>query len=269
MIKLALIGKDVSQSTSPVIHNFIAKRMGKQITYDKISIDPANFEDRIEEILATYDGFNVTIPFKLSVIPYLEILEDDAYVFGSVNTVLSASRTGFNTDGMGFKQTLEAEGISVRGKKVLLLGAGGAGRSIAKTIIDAGGDLEIFDSNTEAAQKVAAEFGAVAVPEVAAEPRKLIINATGVGMHKTVGLSPVGEDVLKLTDVALDLIYVPEKSAFLCIAEELGKKIINGKSMLFYQAYYSDCYYFGITPNSSSATNLYKEYLDYLKEIEE
>lgn len=265
MNKLAVIGKDVSKSTSPQIHNFIAKNLGLEISYEKISIPEAEFENKIAELLQTYDGLNVTIPYKLSIIPHLKGIEGDALAFGAVNTVVTSTLKGYNTDGLGFMQMLENNGVEADGESVLLLGAGGAGRSVAKKLADAGAKVEIYDKNTANALGVAAEFdGVTVVDEVTAKPRKLIVNATGVGMHKTEGVSPVSAEILSGCEVAVDLIYEPEKSEFLRIAESLGKKIINGRAMLFYQAYYSECYYFNLTPSPETAAELFEK---YLKEI--
>lgn len=262
MKKLAVIGKDVSKSTSPEIHNFIASQLGIEITYEKISVPEEQFESKIEELLKTYDGLNVTIPYKLSVILHLKGTQGDATAFGAVNTVLTSSLIGYNTDGLGFMQMLQSNGVEVNGCKVLLLGAGGAGRSVAKKLSDGGAIVEVYDRNRANAQNVAKQFANVtAVDEVVPAKRKLIINATGVGMHKTEGLSPVTAEILEGCEVAVDLIYVPEKSEFLKIAEGLGKKIINGRAMLFYQAYYSDCIYFGLTPSPEVAATLFKKYL--------
>ena len=79
-------------------------------------------------------------------------------------------------------------------------------------------------------------------------------------MHKTEGLSPVGGDVLAECEVAVDLIYYPRKSEFLRIAESLGKKIVNGEGMLFYQAYYADCIYLGRAPSDAEAKALFEKY---------
>lgn len=262
MVKLAVIGKDVSQSTSPQIHSFIAKQLKLDITYEKISIPEDEFEERIKGLLTGYDGFNVTIPYKLSVISHLKAVEGDAAAFGAVNTVKTSTLTGYNTDGLGFSQMLESNGVNAQGKRVLLLGAGGAGRSVAKKLLDSGATVEVYDRNGANSRVVAEEFsGITVIDEVKPEPRDIIINATGVGMHKTVGVSPVGEEILSLCDTAVDLIYVPEKSEFLRIAENLGKKIMNGRAMLFYQAYYSDCIYFGLTPSSKQAAELFEKYL--------
>ena len=262
MIKLAVIGKDVSKSTSPQMHGFIAKELGLEITYEKISVPEEQFESRISELLKEYDGLNVTIPYKLSIIPHLKNLSGDAPAFGAVNTVVTKTLTGYNTDGLGFMQMLENNGIEVAGARVLLLGAGGAGRSVAKKLSDAGAKVEIFDKNAANARAVAEEFeGVTAIDLVTEKPYKLIINATGVGMHKTVGISPVPAEILEGCEVAVDLIYEPEKSEFLHIAETKGKKIVNGRAMLFYQAYYSDCYYFNLKPSAKIAAELFEKYL--------
>lgn len=261
MYKLAVIGKDVSQSASPQIHLFIARQLGIDISYENISIPEEEFETRVGELFSAYDGFNVTIPYKLSVIPHLKCIEGDARVFGAVNTVVSRTRTGYNTDGYGFMQMLDAAGIDVADKKVLLLGAGGAGRSVAKKLADGGAQVEIFDRRIQNAVSVAEEFGGIFVLEdVKPRPVDIIINATGVGMHRTVGISPVGEEIIKHCSTAVDLIYVPAQSEFLRIAANLGKKTLNGAAMLFYQAYYSDCYYFGLTPDPVTAAKLFGKY---------
>ena len=262
MLKLAVIGKDVSKSTSPQIHSFIAANSGLEISYEKISVPEEEFENKIDELLKNYDGLNVTIPYKLSVIPHLKKIAGDALTFGAVNTVVTKTLTGYNTDGMGFMQMLDSNKVEVEGESVLLLGAGGAGRSVAKKLLDAGATVEIYDKNTANAHAVAAEFkGVTVVDGVTAKPRKLIINATGVGMHKTEGISPVPAEILKECEVAVDLIYEPEKSEFLRIAESLGKKIINGRAMLFYQAYYSECYYFNLTPSPETAAKLFEKFI--------
>lgn len=261
MYKLALIGRDVSLSPSPKVHGFIAKELGKEIAFDKISIPEERFTSEIEKILKTYDGFNVTIPYKLAVMDYLKSIKGDALAFGAVNTVVTADLCGYNTDGLGFMQMLDANGVNVNGKSALLLGAGGAGRSVAKKLADAGAKVEIYNRTFEKAEKVAAEFkGCTAVKKVVPKPRYLIVNATGVGMHETVGVSPVSAEIIKNCEVAVDLIYAPAKSEFLKVAESSGKKIINGAAMLFYQAYYADCLYFGLAPASKEAAKLFEKY---------
>ncbi|MBO5542177.1 MAG: hypothetical protein J5936_01955, partial [Acholeplasmatales bacterium] len=99
-----------------------------------------------------------------------------------------------------------------------------------------------------------------ALANIENKPYDIIINCTGVGMHKSVGKSPVGEDLLKLCNAAVDLIYVPEKSEFLRLAEINGKKICNGEAMLFYQAYYADCIFLNRKCDNEEAKKLFLEY---------
>lgn len=261
MIKLAVIGKDVSKSLSPEIHKFIANNTGNELEYDRISIPENEFETKIGEILKHYDGFNVTIPFKLSVIPYLDKIEGDAKVFGAVNTVRTSDRSGYNTDGSGFMLMLKNNGVEVGGKKVLLLGAGGAGRSVAKKLSDASANVYVYDKKYESAKAIEKEFGNVkALQTVSLQTYYCIINATGIGMHATEGISPAGKELLNLCTVAVDLIYEPKKSAFLQIAESCKKKIINGLAMLFYQAYYSQCIYFNKKADEIEAKYLFNKF---------
>lgn len=260
-MKLAVIGKDVSASESPAMHTFIARNMGNSVSYAAVSVPEENFEREIGGILRDYDGLNVTIPYKLAVMPHLKVIRGDAQAFGAVNTVLCGELAGENTDGLGFMLMLTNNGISVAGQKVLVLGAGGAGRSVVKKLAAAGASVSVYDKNAESARSAAAQCGAAFLGEVRAEKYRLIVNATGVGMHGTVGLSPVGEEVIAGCDAAVDLIYVPEQSEFLRLAEKCGKKTVNGKAMLFYQAYYAECLFFGAQPSEGQAKELFEKYL--------
>ena len=258
-MKLAVIGKDVSKSLSPEMHKFIAESSGRKVDYERLSVPEDKFEREIENLLNSYDGFNVTIPYKLAVMPYLNS-KGDAEIFGAVNTVKCKEREGYNTDGEGFTLMLEINGVKVCGNKFLVLGAGGAGRSVAKKLKDGGAEVFIYDKNFENAKAVQNEFNITALRSVEPKEYYCIINATGVGMHNSEGKSPVGEDILKHISVAVDLIYTPPKSRFLEIAEKLNKKILNGEGMLFYQAYYSECIYFNTEPSAKEAEKLFKLY---------
>ena len=259
MLKLAVIGKDVSKSDSAKMHTFDMRGLGSDCSYELISCPAENFDAQAKKLLAEYDAFNVTIPYKLDIIPYLKGIEGDAAVFGAVNTVKDG--IGYNTDGVGFALMLENSGIEISGKRFLVLGAGGAGRSVVKKLLDGGAEVFLYDLKRESAAAVCKEFaGARLLEEVAPAPYDVIVNVTGVGMHKTEGISPVGEEILKNCDTAVDLIYYPRKSEFLRIAESLGKKIVNGEGMLYYQAYYADCIILGRAPSAAEAKELFEKY---------
>ncbi len=259
MLKLAVVGKDVSKSDSAKMHTFDMKKMGHECEYSLISLSKEEFDARVPSLLKELDALNVTIPYKLDVIPYLDRLEGDAKTFGAVNLVKDG--VGYNTDGAGFLLMLQNNGICVRGKKVLVLGAGGAGRSVVKKLLDEGAEVSVFDLRKENVQALCREFaGVAALDKVEPAPYAMIVNVTGVGMHKTEGISPVGAEILSCCEIACDLIYYPRKSEFLRIAESLGKQIVNGEGMLFYQAYYGDCIILGRNPSAEEAKEFFKEY---------
>lgn len=261
VLKMAVVGKDVSKSLSPKMHKFILSKLGYECIYDKVSIDLDKFNEEFPKVLEEYDTLNVTIPYKLDCIPFLKEIKDDAISFKSVNTIDARIKTGYNTDGMGFMLMLENEGIEVNLKNVLVLGSGGVGRSVIKKLIDAKANVYAYDLNQEGLMNVYKEFPEFTpLNKLDLKAYDLIINCTGVGMHKTEGISPISEDFLKLTNSAVDLIYVPEVSEFLRLAKINGKKICNGEAMLFYQAYYADCYFLGLQKDAKLAKELFLEY---------
>jgi shikimate dehydrogenase len=281
-VKLGLIGKDVSLSQSPEIHAFIAKHMGREITYEKVSIPEEQFESVMPKILHTFDGFNVTIPYKIAVIPYLKDTVGAAKALQTVNTVDLYGK-GYSTDGAGFMLMLENEGVELKGKSVLLLGAGGASRAVALELLQGGAKVEVYSRTFSKVKELCDGLcgcttddngvsggkchlpSVVALKELPLKSYDIIINVTGVGMHQSVGVSPVGKELIALCNIAVDLIYRPKKSRFLELAEECGKRIINGKAMLFYQAYISDLIYFnryGWENNfADEAKELFEKYL--------
>ena len=272
MLKLAVVGKDVSQSQSPSMHTYILRNLGAKCSYETVSVPPAQFTERAEELFSRFDAFNVTIPFKGEIIPFLKKTEGDARVFGAVNTVVSATRTGYNTDGEGFALMLRNAGVEVAGRTALVLGAGGAGRSCCKKLADGGAAVSVYERDEERLYGVYRELGGFSpLTEVPVAPFDIVVNCTGIGMHDTVGKTPavvfsggtaepVGGQLLSLCGTAVDLIYVPVQSEFLRIAASLGKKTVNGAPMLFYQAYYADCIYLGRTPDAAEAKALYEGY---------
>lgn len=153
-----------------------------------------------------------------------------------------------------------------------MLGAGGAGRSCIKKLTEEGAEVYAYERNEDRLQEVYNEFGGFTpLSRVPLRKFDILLNCTGIGMHKTVGQtpscrredgseSPVDKKLLGLCETAVDLIYVPAQSEFLRIAQALGKKTVNGDSMLFYQAYMADCIYLRRTPCEREAKNLWESY---------
>lgn len=272
MLKLAVVGKDVSESQSPAIHRFILSRFGNPCVYQTVSVPPAEFDERAQELFSRFDAFNVTIPFKGRILPYLKELRGDARAFGAVNFVLSRERAGYNTDGYGFMLMLENEQIAVADKRVLVLGAGGAGRSCIKKLTEAGAKVFVYTRSEERLFEVYAEFGGFTpLTVIPPEEYDLIINCTGVGMHDTIGKTPVlmyqggkaapaDTEFLSRCSAAVDLIYTPACSEFLRLAKKAGKKTVNGAAMLFYQAYLADCILVGRQPSAAEAKSFWLTY---------
>lgn len=260
-IRLGLVGKDVSKSESERIHVFILNEFGVECEYARFSVGKENFDNVMRRLLGDFDGFNVTIPYKLDVMGYLEDITGDALEYGAVNTVLNAERKGYNTDGVGFLLMLRAAGVAVEKKKVLVLGGGGSGRSSAVALKNAGAQVFMYQRSQEKLSETCKELGITPVKDPYAGGYDILLNCTGVGMHDSEGCSPVTEKAFAGAQWAIDLIYVPKKSEFLRLAETQGVKTLNGSAMLFYQGYYADCLYLGLCPSDRQATDLYAKYL--------
>ena len=222
-IKCGLLGEHLGHSFSPQIHRELA-----DYTYEL-------FEMPIEDVagfLASdrFDAMNVTIPYKKTVMPYLDEITDEARRIGSVNTITHLSGGGLrgdNTDYFGFSYMIDKSRIKVEGKKVLVLGSGGA---------------------SETARTVCADRGARAVIVVSRSGKdnysnlykhrdaEVIINTTPVGMYPKNGVAALDLADFPACEGALDMIYNPAKTKFLLDAERLGIPCINGLCMLVAQA---------------------------------
>ncbi len=260
-LRLGLIGKDVSKSLSERMHRFLLTEMGVACEYERFSITPSELDNVIWKLLGDFDGFNITIPYKRDIFEYLDEIDSDAVACGAVNTVVSRTRKGYNTDGAGFLLMLTVAGIEVKNKSVLILGAGGAGRSSAVALKNAGAEVSMYRRNRAELEETCMQLGVTAADDPERGGYDIVINTTGVGMHDSEGESPVGEKAFAGSRVAVDLIYEPKKSEFLRLAEKNGLQICNGDAMLFYQAYYADCIYLGERADAANAKALYEKYL--------
>lgn len=250
---MGVIGNPIGHSISPQLHNTINRELGANIAYVPMKIQHENLERAIMGMKAmNFIGFNITVPFKSDVIPFLDVISDEAGMLGAVNTVkiLEGKLYGFNTDGEGFVRSFTEEaGTGFSGKKVVLLGAGGASRSIATRVVREGaGELLITNRTLSKAENIAKlargqGAGVVEVVEpgsdkarIALQQADIIINTTSLGMTPHEEGIPVEEDmVFNRNQIVYDIIYNPMKTRFLQKAESGGCKIINGLGMLFYQ----------------------------------
>lgn len=244
MKSFALIGYPLGHSMSPVIHRELMNISKTEGSYKLVEIAPENLKDRVKE-LKKFAGFNVTIPHKINIIPFLDKMDDRAALFGAVNTVKCGETvTGYNTDCFGFLRALEMTDIPLSGN-VLLCGAGGVARMFAFECVLAGCNLTIAvrDEDIPAAEKIKAEIkeklsknaSVLKISEVS-EGYDLIINGTPLGMHPNINSCVLPEEIIAKSKAVFDAVYNPEETLFIKYAKNNGLKYSNGLPMLVWQA---------------------------------
>lgn len=219
MIKACLIGKCLGHSYSPLIHSHFG------YSYENVEIA----ENKIEELLknGSYNCFNVTVPYKKTVMEYLE-LSEHARKIGAVNTIVRKNGIlyGYNTDYYGFKHLIEDNSVSVKGKKVIVLGTGGASAVVQAYMHDEGAVVTVIGRKEENNyNNLYLHYDA-----------EIIINTTPVGMYPNNLSSPIDLTPFTKCQFVGDVIYNPYKTALLLQADQLGIPNANGLGMLIHQA---------------------------------
>lgn len=241
---IRLIGKPVAHSLSPAMHNAAFAELGLDYKYSVFEVDEKDLESAVQDLRAPeVRGANVTMPHKVAVMQHLDEFDSLAEKIGAVNTIVNENGKlkGYNTDAFGALATLEHEKIGLKGKlkgkRVLLLGAGGAGMAIAFALAEKGSKLVITDREIGRAEALAKKLGAEAVElkDVGSVDAEIVINATPVGMHPNEGEMPVEESILK-GKIVFDIVYHPVETKMLKAAKRLGCTAVGGLDMLVLQA---------------------------------
>lgn len=254
--QLGLIGYPIQHSLSPWIHGEFLDKANLQGNYKIMEIDiNDSFAEKIEQIKNEgIMGFNVTVPYKQTIIPFLDELDDTAKQIGAVNTVVhqEGKWIGYNTDGIGYVRALEHAYPELfqnkSKKKVLILGAGGAARGIYHAVLTSGYmQIDIANRTKESAEKIAllnknkAKTSILTLVE--AEQRlanyDLIIQTTSVGMKPNTDQTIISLENVNPVAVVSDIVYQPIKTSFLQEAEQRGASIHFGHTMLLYQAQFA------------------------------
>ena len=217
-----LLGHKLGHSYSPQIHRELA-----DYSYQLFEKEP----DQIEAFLKSdnYHGINVTIPYKKSVIPFCDRLTEQAQKLGAVNTIVrqtDGSLLGHNTDYFGFRSLAEKNGIHFTGKKVLVLGSGGASNTVCCVMRELGAEVVVISRNGDN------NYNNLNLHSDCSA----IVNATPVGMYPNTGLSPIDISLFPNLECVMDLIYNPAKTKLILDAEERGIPAENGLWMLVAQA---------------------------------
>ena len=222
-MRCGLLGEHLSHSFSPLIHASLS-----DYTYELFERSPEDLESfvRGEDV----DAFNVTIPYKKAIMPYLDRISPEATQIGAVNTVVrraDGTLDGYNTDYFGFLAMLSASGIEVRGKKALVLGSGGASATVQAVLRDCGVGALIVVGRSLADNYDNLDRHADA---------EIIVNTTPVGMYPKNGVSPIDLSLFPRCSGVLDVIYNPARTALILDAEERGIPAMSGLFMLVAQA---------------------------------
>ncbi len=247
--KLCVIGDPVSHSKSPLIQNAMLRELGLDYLYLCQPVPRGRCGEWLEcAKFAGYAGFNATMPHKEELVPLMDELDADARLIGAVNTVCirEGKAWGYNTDGAGFLRALADEGISPSGKRVMVLGAGGAAKAVCLKLAQAGAKVTVCNRTPEKAEAICAHdpehlhpagFDSATLSQQARRC-DLLVNCTSLGMEGTGSQFADFSflDGLKPEAAVVDLIYAPAQTELLRQAGQRGHRTVNGFGLLVNQA---------------------------------
>lgn len=245
-----VIGDPVEHTVSPAMHNAAFKSLGIDYVYVSFKVRKNDLASAVEGARAlNIRGLNVTLPHKVEIIPLLDELDPLAEKIGAVNVIVNDEGLwkGYNTDADGFLQAMLEQGIEAEGKKITILGAGGASRAISFALAGRCADLTILNRTLASAAVLACEISknfavAVAALELdrknlvkALEGADILVNTTSMGMNPDVDSTPVAGDLIRPRLTVVDIVYNPVKTRLLAEAEKAGARTVSGLNMLVWQ----------------------------------
>ncbi|MEH7333996.1 shikimate dehydrogenase [Neobacillus drentensis] len=258
----AVLGDPIGHSMSPIMHNDLFSYYQIDAHYLPFHVKNDDLEDAVKGLRALgVGGFNITVPHKSAIIPFLDEVEELALNIGAVNTVVNdgGKLIGYNTDGPGFLRGLELYMPSIEGKKVLLIGAGGAARGIYFTLAkEKALAIDIANRTVEKASGLieacpySTSSSAYTLDEASRnlEEYDLIIQTTTIGMSPKIAELPLNVTNIKKQALVCDIIYNPLETLFLQEAKEIGASIQNGIDMFVFQGALAFEKWTGIFPDA-------------------
>lgn len=246
----AVIGDPIKHSLSPIIQNAAFDYLNLDFVFLAFQVKAADLKKSIEGIRRLgLHGLNVTMPHKSAVIECLDEVNSTVKFLGSVNTILNRDGilSGYNTDGIGALNALKENGVAIPGKKVLLLGAGGAAKAIAFALVPEVGELTILNRSAKKAESFAETLERKFSPKVVGgklspvaieenlRNSDVLINATSAGMKPSSNQSLVAQQWLRSDLVVMDIVYDPVETKLAKDAKAAGAGVISGVEMLIYQ----------------------------------
>lgn len=239
-MKFGLLGAKLGHSLSPQIHREVFRQLGITASYELIEVPGEHLAAKITELRKAYHGLNVTIPHKVAVMESLDVIAPEAKAIGAVNTIFfnGDKAEGYNTDYFGFARLLEHAGLLPNGKKVCVLGTGGASRAILQCVRDMQAKSIIVISRVveKAPEDIRMQYVVKTYDDLKNMDGDLLINCTPVGMFPKTDASPADDEIMKHFNAAVDLIYNPAETRFMQLARRQGKPAVNGLFMLVAQA---------------------------------
>lgn len=244
-MKCGLLGRKLGHSYSPQIHSYLGS-----YSYELFEKEPEALESFLKK--GDFTAINVTIPYKKDVIPYLDEISPIARKMGAVNTIVRRSDGtlfGHNTDYFGFASMVQRSGLQLSGKKVLVLGSGGASNTVVAVLRELDANVIIISRSREN------NYNNISLHADAAA----IVNTTPVGMYPNAGVSPVDLSIFPKLEGILDVIYNPARTQILLDGEKLGLPCQNGLWMLVAQAKEASEYFTGQKIADSIIEDIYQK----------
>jgi shikimate dehydrogenase len=249
--RYAVIGNPVAHSKSPWIHAEFARATGQDIDYGRIEAPLDGFAQAVERFRAAGGrGLNVTVPFKQQAFALCGHASERARIAKAANTLVLDRSFGDNTDGVGLVRDITVNlGLSLKGKRLLLLGAGGAAQSVVGALLETGAaQLAIANRTVPRAQELAARFpraSACGYDALSGKTFDVVINATSAGLADAA--PPLPEGLLNDSTLAYEMVYGRE-TPFLAVARKAGARACDGIGMLVEQAAESFFIWRGVRP---------------------
>lgn len=255
--RFAVLWQSLPHTWSPYIHNSLFDAAGLDAVYLPVTVPPERLGSVTDVFRSCFSGFNVTIPYKEKILPFLDDVDEAARVCGAVNTVeiRNGRMIGHITDGLGMLRAIEEKGVETHQADVLILGGGGAARVAGYAFLSRGGRVTFAVRDTQKGDALAHALAKtqqdglrrLSVRPLAdcAEAHDILINCTPVGMYPHVDACPVSADVMARCRAVFDAVYNPRETRLLALAKQNGLPTIEGLGMLFYQAVEAQKFWFG------------------------
>ena len=240
MKRFAVIGDPIAHTLSPNLHQEVYRQLELDASFEQIHVTPNSLDSFINS--NKLDGFNVTIPHKLSIIPFLKGLDEAAKTIGAVNCVHNGK--GYNTDWIGFLKAMELNGVDLNGKDCTIFGAGGAARAIAYGLVQADVNSILISNRTQTkADQLLDWINSIFPTNFQSKNSDIIINCTPLGMWPDTESMPEVE--MQNGQILADTIYNPLETAWLKAGKTKGAKTIDGLDMFIAQGLASADIWFG------------------------